>query len=604
MAQRIPAELIDEIRAANDIVEVISERVAVKKAGRNFKGLCPFHSEKTPSFNINPQRQIYHCFGCGAGGNVISFLMEFEKIGFIEAIKELAARAGIALPERAGSDWREEKYDPVYKANAFAWRHFRECYLSDAGRPAREYCAQRGLGEEVTETFKIGHATQGWDGLLKAAMREGVPEAALENAGLAIRRESGAGLYDRFRERLMFPLSVSGGRVAGFGGRALGEQEPKYLNTPETCVYHKGRYLYGLAEARLSIRTSREAILVEGYMDLLSLYQAGFHNAVASSGTALTDDQARLLGRFVDKVFVAYDGDAAGIAAAIRAAKTFVRSGVKVRVADFPGEQDPDSYLNTQGAAAVKERLEEARDFIDFFVHVKAPKTPDEREQAVKELLASVTAIDDPVKADLMLEKISDVLSIGRGALTRAYEAGRADVVERGGRRAAGAAARPTGAGVETAAARAEKGLLALLLSGGPTAGRIRQAIVADDFADPALRALATELLGVLPDDEPIDVAALAGRVDDVEARRLLTEISFDCDTAENGDRLRCDYVRTIRRCQIQVAIRALESAIESAEMTDDEEALFSLIARRQELAGRLQELSADTQRASPGSGR
>jgi DNA primase len=249
LARRIPPELIDEIRTANDIVEVVSERMSIKKAGRNYKGLCPFHQEKTPSFNVSPERQIYHCFGCGAGGNVITFLIEYEKMGFLDAVDELARRAGISLKDRVGGAVREAEDDPIYRLNDMARRYFRRCFSEEPGAAAREYCRERGLGDDIVDAFEIGYAPPGWDGLIAAARAEKMQAEALEEAGLVVRRKDG-GHYDRFRDRLIFPLLVRGGRVVGFGGRAFGDQEPKYLNSPETRVYRKSRFLYGLTEAR------------------------------------------------------------------------------------------------------------------------------------------------------------------------------------------------------------------------------------------------------------------------------------------------------------------------------------------------------------------
>lgn len=601
MARRIPEQLIEDIKSANDIVDVISERLPVKKAGRNYKACCPFHDEKTPSFNINPERQIYHCFGCGVGGNVITFLMEYEKIGFLDAVRELAQRAGISLPERSGASERE---DPVYAANALALRYFRDCFVGESGAAARDYWRGRGIGDEVTETFRIGYAKPGWDGLLKRAKKEGVGAAVLEEAGLAIEREGG-GHYDRFRDRLIFPLLWTGDRAVGFGGRALDDSEPKYLNSPETRVYHKGSYLYGLAQARPALRASREAILVEGYMDTLSLYEGGFHNVVASAGTALTPEQARILARYADRVFVAYDGDAAGIGAATRAAELLVRLGVKVRIAGLPSGSDPDSFVREHGAEAMKGELTTALDFIDFLLAANPPETADDREKAARNLLDTVASIEDPIKADLMLEKIAVALSIDRGALTRALEARRSSgsrtARETGGRKGSRAGAPAyggAGTGEEEASSRrpgaaelaAQRGLLGLLLSGGEAAERVRTELLPSDFTDPVLRSLAETVMGASTD---LSVAALLDRVDSAEEAAILTEITIAPSDDENGGRACDDYIRAIRRSAIEAEIAAVDREIETAELTGDEEKLLARVAARQELARRLSELSA-----------
>ena len=591
LVRRIPEQLIEDIKAANDIVDVISERIRTKKAGRNYKAVCPFHDEKTPSFNINPERQIYHCFGCGVGGNVITFLMEYEKIGFLDAVRELAQRAGISIPKGDGRAGAAE--DPVYAANAMALRYFRECLAGPEGDAARAYWQGRGISDEMTEMFQIGCAKPGWDGLLKRAQKEGVPPSVLEEAGLVIERDKG-GYYDRFRDRLVFPLLWTGGRVVGFGGRALDDSEPKYLNSPETRVYHKGHYLYGLAQARPALRASREAILVEGYMDTLSLYEAGFHNVVASAGTALTIEQARILSRYADRVFVAYDGDSAGIAAATKAAELLVRLGVKVRIAGFPDGADPDSFVRQSGADAMKEELSQARDFIDFLLAVSPPATAEDREKAARELLETVASIEDPIKADLMLEKIARSLSIDRGALTRALEARKASASRRPAARADRAQGRRAEAERVVGAAElaAQKGLLGLLLGGGDEAARVRGELGSSDFTDPLMRGLAERLMGE-QGAGAVDVGALLDQLPSPEEASVVTEISVAPSDDDNGGRACDDYIRTIRRSAIETEIEAVDREIETAEMTGDEEKLLARVHARQELARRLRELSA-----------
>lgn len=595
MSRRFPQELIDQVRTSNDIVDVISERIQVKKAGRNYKARCPFHQEKTPSFNINPERQIYHCFGCGAGGNVLTFVMEYDKLSFPEAVRELARRAGITLERSGGFDSGDA--DPAWAANDFARRHFSGLLATDSGRVARDYFAGRGLTDETVKTFALGYAQPGWDGLLKAAGRAGIRPETLEEAGLVIRREDG-GHYDRFRDRLVFPLLTSGDRTVGFGGRAFGDQQPKYLNSPETRIYRKGTYLYGLSLARPAMRASREVILVEGYMDLITLYQAGFHNVVASAGTALTPEQAKTIDRYADKVFLAYDGDSAGIAAATRAAETLVQLGVKVRVALMPGGSDPDSYLRENGPDALRDRLAEAVDFIDFLVSVRPMETPDDREAAARSLIETVSRIEDPLRADLMLGKIASALSIGEGAVRRACERAAAENRTRRGRSAGQAGGEKTrrkrdGAS-EPGLLSAQKGLLAMLLAGGQDSARIRGELGPRDFEDPLVGALVAHVLENCEAGTRVDASALIAAFEDPACRDLIAELSVLEPEERDGARLCDDYIRTVRRAQVRAEILAVDREIESAEMTDDDAALLSCAARRQELARRLRELSVE----------
>ncbi len=608
MANRIPDELIDQIREANNIVDVISEHVQLKRAGGNFKGPCPFHQEKTPSFNVNPARQIYHCFGCGVGGNVITFLMEYEKIGFMDALRELAHRAGITLPDR-GSDRTGAEDDPAVVANQMALAFYRSCLDGEGGAEARDYVKERDLGPDVVSTFAIGYAPAGWDNLLSAARRKGIATSALLGAGLIVERDGG-GFYDRFRQRLIFPLLSSGNRAIGFGGRAFGDQEPKYLNSPETRLYRKGYYLYGLSQARQAIRLSREAILVEGYMDLLSLYQVGFHNVVASAGTALTNEQGRTIAKYADKVFIAYDGDKAGILAATRAAETLIQLGLKVRVAAFPDGADPDSYVREFGPDALRDLLTSSQDFIDFYVSLNPTDSPDDREGAARSLIETVVGIEDSLKAELMLEKIATALSLRPAVVARVYERRRAERQLRG--RAAGRArggeekqihGRTSGdirhgeaADRDTTGAHyaAQKGLLGLLLAGGEGAEYVRSHISASEFTNPDIRTLVERILAGSTSESQVDIAALIDPEDDSVPAVLLTELTVSESSQRDGSRLCDDYIGVIRKTQIEGRIRDVDKEIRAAELTGDERRATEAVVRRQELAQELSALSSD----------
>ena len=319
---RIPEDILQRIRDATDIVDLISEHVQLVKKGRNYSGLCPFHDEKTPSFSVDPDRQFYHCFGCGVGGNVFKFIQEIDRVTFVEAVKFLAERTGIALPERSGPSREEDAAaDELYRANDLAQKYFHHLLLNDdVGTSARTYLQTRRLSGDTIERFGLGYAPPEWDALLKVAGRRGLSPQILERAGLALPRSTGSGHYDRFRDRIAFPIANLSNRTIAFGARALQpDQEPKYLNSPETSIYHKGRVLYGLSETRDVIRRQDAVLVVEGYMDLISLAQIGIQHVVATSGTALTEDHCRLLARFARQVVLLFDGDAAGSTAAMRA---------------------------------------------------------------------------------------------------------------------------------------------------------------------------------------------------------------------------------------------------------------------------------------------
>ncbi len=426
---RYGEETIEQVRQAADLLELIGPQVALRKVGQRWKGLCPFHSEKTPSFMVNPERQAYHCFGCGAGGDCFRWVMETEKLSFVEAVQALAERFGVTLPQAAEEDASGRLYQALEDAATFYRRTLED---RDTGKDARAYLAARGLGDEILARFGVGLAPAGWDGLAQRLVpRFGV--AALLEAGLVLRRERGEGVYDRFRGRVIVPLRLPSGKTIGFGGRALGDETPKYLNSPETPVYRKGKFLFGLDLAKKAIRDREEAVLVEGYFDVIGLVQAGIEEAVATAGTALTLDQCRLLRRSTPAVALVFDGDTAGQAAAEKALAPCVQAGLKVRVVTLPAGEDPDTLVRTGGRAAFDALRETARSPIAFL----ADRHAGDREAALKAAAGLAALAEDPIVSGLLVEE---------AARTMAFDAARA--AARGGpaaRGQAGGAARRRG---------------------------------------------------------------------------------------------------------------------------------------------------------------
>ena len=380
-------QLLDEIRSRADILEIVGQVVKLKRTGDNWKGLCPFHTEKTPSFTVNPQRNIYHCFGCGAGGDAFSFLMRQERVAFPEAVRTLADRAGVALPD-AGQRAPEVdgKLEALRRAMALAAEFYTRSLWEPGGEKPRAYLEQRGVDPEVAKRFGLGYAPESWNALLGVMARQGIGDDVLVQAGLILARQNGPGFYDRFRGRLLFPIRDVQGRVVAFGGRALSGEEPKYLNSPETPLYVKGQMLYALDVARIAMRERSRAIIVEGYLDCLMAHQHGFGETVAALGTAFTSAQLGLLRRYADEVVALFDADAAGQKASTRleemmndvmdlqnlgwsVARTggFEKAGhLPIRVALLPAGHDPDSLLRAEGAAALTARLDAARPLLSF----------------------------------------------------------------------------------------------------------------------------------------------------------------------------------------------------------------------------------------------
>jgi len=416
MAQYAQA-LLDDVRNAVDIVDLVGRFVNLRKAGVNWKGLCPFHGEKTPSFMVNPKKGIFHCFGCGVGGDVFGFLMRQDRLSFPEAVRSLAKTAGIALPEegaRSGDSGREE----LIRIVDLAWRFYDDTLWRPAGDRARAYLEQRGIDADVAKRFGLGYAPEGWDGLLTFMRSQKVTDDALVTAGLAVQRENRSGVYDRFRGRLLFPIRDLQGRVVAFGGRGFGDEQPKYLNSPENPLYTKGNLLYAADIARPTIQTKNRALLVEGYVDCLMAHQHGFTETVAALGTSFTAAQLALLRRYCDEVVTFFDADAAGQKAAERAEELLEptsggmawavnRSGsfegggtFRVKVALLPAGHDPDTFLRESGAPAFAERIGAARSLLAYALD-RAVVDPDGATGA----RARTTAF---ARVAVMLAKVAD----------------------------------------------------------------------------------------------------------------------------------------------------------------------------------------------------
>src|ERR671929_2005594 len=358
---RYPQTFIDDLRRQADIVRVVGDYVTLKKKGANWMACCPFHQEKTPSFSVNPSKNIFYCFGCAKGGSVFNFVMELEGLSFPESVRVVAEKAGVPLPEMVDDkkfEARRKEADEVIQLNAWALE-FWERHLAEENpeaRAAREYVEGRGINDETRRVFRLGYAPNSWDALGNHLKSKGATAGQIERSGLVVKKEQG-GYYDRFRGRLIFPVTDAQGRPVAFGARAIGPgDEPKYLNSPETAAYTKGRHLFGLSVSRDEIRKRKFAILVEGYLDLIIPFQAGVRNVVASLGTALTPEQAKLLGRFARKVVVNYDGDRAGLSAAKRAIETLLAEDFEIKVLVLPDNADPDEFVRAQGAEEYNKR--------------------------------------------------------------------------------------------------------------------------------------------------------------------------------------------------------------------------------------------------------
>ncbi len=437
---RIPQEILDEIVARTDIVDVVGRYVPLKKQGQNFTGLCPFHHEKTPSFSVSQNKQIFHCFGCGVGGNVFKFLMEIEHISFPEAARKLAEEVGVKIPEReqSESDRRAmEKRNRLLKWNEFAAFYYQAVLHAPQGRAYHAYLNKRQISDETKEKFQIGGCLEGWDGLYRYLKKKGAPDEDLIELGLVSPRNNARGCYDRFRDRLMFPIKDANGHVIAFGGRIIdAEKAPqKYINSVDSSIFHKGRNVYGLDLAKSAIRSMDCVIIVEGYMDVIACHQAGISNVVAPLGTALTEEQVKLLMRYSYNFITSFDGDNAGIRATLKSIDLIEKSGGKARVLLIPEGKDPDEYIKAYGIDAFQDILKQAVNGHAFRLAQAMKKYPgdsmDQKLSVLNEVLPNMAQIRQPAELDMVIRYTADRLFLSEQAIKNEIQAFRRS----GGRR-------------------------------------------------------------------------------------------------------------------------------------------------------------------------
>lgn len=420
MERFYPDELIEEVRISNDIINVVSEYVQLKRKGKGYFGLCPFHNEKTPSFHVDPVKQLYYCFGCGNGGSVIQFIMGVENLDYIEAVKFLADKAGILLPEGEDGEQKEiaRKKKQILKINIDVARFFYEKIEDEKNKIAREYLASRGIKRNTVRKFGIGYSLKDWDALYKHLKAKGYDDDILLESGLVLKNKSG-GCYDRFRGRIIFPIFDLRGNVLGFGGRVLDNSEPKYMNSPETMVYNKRKHLYGLNFAKNS--SHKRIVVVEGYMDVISLFQFGIINVVASLGTALTESQGRLLKKYTEEIIISFDADTAGKAAAIRGLDILDGIGCNVKVLEIPDGKDPDEFVKKNGADAFNNLIKKSLSLVEY--KIKALKSEiDTNNTEGKILFLNKTAdvlskMDNDMEREMYIKKIAQEYEISQESI-------------------------------------------------------------------------------------------------------------------------------------------------------------------------------------------
>ncbi len=423
MAGRVPEHVIEQILRSVDFLRIVGRHCELTRKGKNYWACCPFHEEKTPSFSIDPEKGLYHCFGCKEGGNVFTFLEKMEGLSYMEALRRLASEAGVDLGRYQSEPGPSRDESARLRGlNELACNYYQQCLLkSEAGARARDYLAGRRINGESVEKWRLGYAPDGWDYVLNLAAKRGIDAEQVVRAGLAVRREDSPGCYDRFRNRLMFPIGDSAGRVIGFGARALSdEDQPKYLNSPETPLFSKGRCFFGLAQARAQIRTGGTAVLLEGYTDVIMAHQEGVEETLAVLGTALTQDHARLLNRLCERVVLIFDADEAGLKSTLRSIEVLLGEELEILVATLPAGQDPCEFIVASGGEAFRERVEGARGFFEYRLEMARNQydttSIDGRMAAFRDVMELGITVRDPARRDVIVRHAAHELGIGENA--------------------------------------------------------------------------------------------------------------------------------------------------------------------------------------------
>jgi len=615
----IPEEKISEIKNAADIVDIVSEAVLLKKAGKNHLGLCPFHSEKTPSFTVSPDKQIFYCFGCGTGGNVFSFLMKQEGLSFPEAVRRLGKRYGIDIPNRPLSSEQKNKIsqrESLFDINRRAMEFYYQSLKNNgAGQVARTYLRKRGISQKTIDDFKLGYAREGWDHLLNFFLKKRISPVLLEKSGLVLPKKNRGGYYDRFRNRIIFPIYDASMQVVGFGGRVLDDSLPKYLNSPETPVYNKRRSLYGIQRAKERCRSTGTAFIVEGYLDVLALHQHGVENSVATLGTALTPDHIRFLTRFAGRMILVYDSDDAGIRSAKRCIDAFWKEHIDFRRQDvfreenadthilvLPTGHDPDSFIFDKGPEAFWKAAADAPGIITFLMNCALEKhglSIEGKVRIIKEMQEPLAAINDRVAQSLYIQQLAERIGIAENAvLERISEVsvkksktvlagneypGSADPIQRAGLRQPGAGS--MGSSTGDTGNRFERQIISMMLQFPDILPEVNRLNALNYFESDALIHIGETILksNLTSTDQ---VSELISRLDSEQDQTLIASLAMGDESWNMKGCLRLlgKFVDSGQQLRDR---GALEGQIKAAENNNDHELLLKLLSQKQKMAER-----------------
>ncbi|WIF94782.1 DNA primase [Caminicella sporogenes] len=601
MAGRYSESLIDEVLHSNDIIDIISEYVNLKRTGRNYKGLCPFHTEKTPSFMVSQDKQLYHCFGCGAAGNVINFIMNIENLDFIDALEFLAEKAGINIEQYKENNGNQEIYikkQKLYEINRQAAIFFYKNLTKNDNEGIR-YLKKRGLNIETIKKFGLGYAINDWEALNKYLLAKGYSQKLIYEAGLVIKREKSSGYYDRFRNRVIFPIISTTKKILGFGGRVLDDSIPKYLNSPESLIFNKRNILYGLNLARSELGKERKLILVEGYMDVIALYQYGIKNVIATLGTALTANHGELLKRYCDEVIIAYDSDTAGESATIRGLDVLNEVGCKVKVIKLDKNMDPDEYIRKNGKDSFLEKIKNALPLLDYKIElIKKKYDLSLNEGKIHFLQESIEIIKklikSPVEREIYVKKLSKETDVpanvinseiyGDNKFKKDYKSKKNNYNDV--RRLVHL--KPVKSISKDGLVEVEKKIIALCMISKTEYDKIKSHITEEDFSNLLLRNIFSVLGKKYEEDKKIDINLFIDELD-IEEAKMLRDIIKNLLPYEDIDKTICELTLSLKRFNIDKKIKSIKNEIKLLEKQENKRK--GDVVRINELCGELRRL-------------
>ena len=596
---RFPRGFADDVKNQADIVRIVSDYVTLKKRGANYMACCPFHSEKTPSFNVHQTKGIYKCFGCGAGGSVFDFIMRIEGCSFPESVRIIAEKSGIPIPAAEESDDYKklaQDREVILKLNEWAAAFFEgQLDSGQEGERAREYIKSRGIKDETQKLFRIGYAPDRWDGLINHLRELGATTDEIDSSGLAVLKEQG-GFYDRFRGRVMFPITDSQNRVIAFGGRVMGEGEPKYLNSPETAVYTKGRNLYGLAHAKDQIRKLGFAILVEGYLDCIIPFQEGAHNVVASLGTALTDSQVRLLRRYMEQpqIIVNFDPDSAGQAATMRSIEMLLAEGFRVNILRMPTDDDPDEYVRAHGGESFLKLLKTTQPYIEYIIDTVTGdhdiSRPSGKVEAINSILPHLARMRDKVARADYADQIANRLKVDSRVIRdelRRTATNRQQALD------------PKRVRAAQEITQAERQLLELMLASTDVRRAIAPNLKEEDYADLATASIFSAIVALHDEGAEIDFSTLSERAEGEQERELIPALLIsDLAWAIESDfdtlfKKATEALSSLRRRKLEKRLDQIQMELGQAEREQDNERVLRLYQEKTDVQKRKIALSS-----------